>query len=165
MRLSTRSLFVSGSVILCCLLTVRIPSNPKTGPSRSLFTQAVLPEPVARSLKSACADCHSNETEWPWYAHAPVASLLLVHDVERAREHLNFSDWQSVREKGPEDLAAGFSGICENLLSGAMPKQGYVWMHPKARLSKLQISQVCSWTDKQQFAALRQSAAALSTTR
>jgi hypothetical protein len=155
---------LAGTAVLLCAISIRRPSNPKTPLSRSLASQATVPEPVAFALKSACADCHSNETVWPWYVHLPVASLFLVTDVNRARENLNFSDWQSLREKGPELQAAGFSGICENLLSGAMPKRSYIWMHSKARLSKAQITQVCSWTDKQQMELLR-SAAILSTTR
>jgi hypothetical protein len=116
---------------------------------------------VARSLKAACANCHSNETVWPWYVHVPVVSIFLTHDVERARKHLNFSDWQSAREQGPEQFAANYAGICENLLSGAMPKRNYGLMHPEAKLSKNQVAQVCAWTDKQQMRLLGQSAAAV----
>jgi hypothetical protein len=145
-------------------MSIRIPSNPKIAASRNLFSQMPVPPAVTYTLKSACADCHSNETVWPWYARAPVASLLLAHDVNDARQHFNLSDWQSVREKGPEELAAAFSGICENLLSGAMPKHTYVWLHAAAHLSKAQISQVCTWTDKQQIEALRRSAAILGAT-
>ena len=155
MQVSRRSALLAGTAVLLCAISIRIPANPKIPASRSLFSQAAVPAPVARSLKSACADCHSNETVWPWYVHVPLTSLLLVHDVREAREHLNFSDWQKLREKGPEELAAGFSGICENLLSGAMPKRGYLRMHPEARLSKAQISQVCSWTEQQQIRLTR----------
>ncbi len=160
MQLSRRQTLLIGALAAACALSIRIPSNPRTVPSRSLFSQAHVPPPVESTLRSACLDCHSNETQWPWYAHTPVASLLLVHDVTKAREHMNFSDWQSLQEKGPEQLAAGFSGICENLLSGAMPKHAYVWMHPQARVSKSQISDVCAWTDKAQMKALRLATAA-----
>lgn len=160
-----RGTLVGAAIVLLCAVCIRIPSNPKTPPSRSLFSQVAVPSPVTSALKSACADCHSNETEWPWYAHAPVVSLLIVHDVETARGHLNLSDWKSVQEKGPEESAAAFSGICENLLSGAMPKRSYTWIHSGARLSKAQISQVCAWTEKQQMEELRRSAGPLNSTR
>jgi hypothetical protein len=155
MQLSGRQSLIIAALVLACAISLRIPSNPQTSRSRSLFSQVKVPAPVENTLRNACLDCHSNETEWPWYAHAPVASLLVVHDVTKAREHLNFSDWQSLHAKGPEELAAGFSGICENLLSGAMPKPAYVWMHPRARVSKSQIADVCAWTDKAQMDALR----------
>lgn len=67
---------------------------------------------------------------------------------------MNLSDWQAVESRGPEELAAAFSGICENLLSGAMPKRAYVWIHPEARLSTEQVSQVCQWAEKQQMSVL-----------
>ncbi len=156
MRVSGRSAMAAAAVVLMVSFGIGTPSNPRTPASKSLFSQVAMPAPVAHSLKSACANCHSNDTVWPWYVHVPVASLLLVHDVNHARQNLNFSDWQKLQDKGPEELAAGFSGICENLLSGAMPKRGYRWMHPDARLSKSQIAEVCSWTEKKQMESLRQ---------
>jgi hypothetical protein len=147
------------------MLSLRIPSNPKDAPGRNFFSEADVPAPVARTLRNACADCHSDETVWPWYAHAPIVSFLLVHEVDQARQHLNFSDWQSVREKGPEELAASYSGICENLLSGAMPKANYSRMHLGARLSKEQVLEICSWTNKQQSEILRSSVAAFPVSR
>jgi hypothetical protein len=68
---------------------------------------------------------------------------------------MNLSDWQTIADRGPDELAAGFSGICENLLSGAMPKARYLWLHPEARLSKQQVAQVCDWAQAQQMAVLK----------
>ncbi len=158
MAFSLRLLAVAGIAALLCVLTVRTPSNPKALSSRSMFSQTVVPAPVAHSLRKACLNCHSNETVWPWYARVPVVSLLLVREVKRARENLNFSDWESLQKRGAEQAAAGFSGICENLLSGAMPKKKYIWLHPEAKLSTAEIAQICSWTDKQQTELLRSAA-------
>lgn len=163
MQISGREALLTGVLVLACALSIRIPSNPRIAASRSLFSQVHVPPRVENTLRIACLNCHSNETDWPWYARAPLASLLLVHDVTKAREHMNLSDWQGLQEKGPEQLAAGFSGICENLLSGAMPKHAYMWVHPEAHVSKSQISDVCAWTDKAQMDALRQAAAARTT--
>lgn len=156
---TSRSLKLSLSIaaLLAVASLTRFPSNMQTPVSGSLFSEVPVPPPVEATLRAACMDCHSNETHWPWYVHLPISSYLLVHDVERGREHLNFSDWQRLKESGPEQVAAGFSGICENLLSGAMPKPYYLWMHPQARVTKAQISEVCSWAERQQMEALRQS--------
>ncbi len=32
---------------------------------------------------NACADCHSNETNWPWYSHLAPVSWLIQSDVEK----------------------------------------------------------------------------------
>ena len=75
----------------------------------------------------ACADCHSNETRWPWYASIAPASWLLAHDVEEGREHFNVSEWG--REKQDADEAA------EMLEEGEMPIFLYWLTHGEAQLS------------------------------
>ena len=73
----------------------------------------------------ACADCHSNETKWPWYSKIPPVSLLVVNHVNEGREKFNIS----ARDMGDADEAA------EALQEGEMPLRDYQLMHPEARLS------------------------------
>jgi hypothetical protein len=54
----------------------------------------------------ACMDCHSNETQWPWYAHIAPASWLVYYDVMRGREVLNLSV-HTPGEAAAPDLHAG----------------------------------------------------------
>src|SRR5215831_2751013 len=50
---------------------------------------------VGEKLKRACGDCHSNETNWPWYSHiAPVSWWIRSH-VRQGQRELNFSEWQT----------------------------------------------------------------------
>jgi len=76
----------------------------------------------------ACRDCHSNETEWPWYASVAPASWLVQYDVEEGREHFNVSEWGRPG-KNDGDEAAGM------LREGEMPPWYYRPAHPEARLS------------------------------
>lgn len=80
-------------------------------------------ELVART----CFDCHSNEVRWPWYSHVAPVSWLVTHDVEEAREHLNFSEWDR-RQKDADEAA-------EEVEEGEMPLWYYLPFHPEARLS------------------------------
>jgi len=73
----------------------------------------------------ACADCHSNETKWPWYAKIPPSSWLVSHDVKEGREKFNIS----ARDLGEADEAA------EAVLEEEMPMKIYLIMHPEARLT------------------------------
>jgi mono/diheme cytochrome c family protein len=75
----------------------------------------------------ACADCHSNETRWPWYSQVAPASWLVQRDVDEAREHFNVSEWGRPRNEGEE--------AAEELEEGAMPLPRYLRAHPAARLS------------------------------
>ena len=88
---------------------------------------------VERLARSACYDCHSNETEWPPYSYVAPMSWLVRYDVDRGREELNFSTWGvSDGEDGPEDDAHDAAEAVEDR---SMPPDRYVRLHPDARLA------------------------------
>ncbi len=75
---------------------------------------------------TTCFDCHSNETEWPWYSSVAPFSWLVQGDVDEGREHLNFSEWGPGQEK---------DDVVESVVEGEMPPFSYALTHPDARLS------------------------------
>lgn len=84
--------------------------------------------PETRALaKRACFDCHSNETEWPWYSWVAPVSWLVEHDVVEGREYLNFSEWDREQEEADE--------APETVAEGEMPPWNYLPVHPEARLT------------------------------
>lgn len=76
----------------------------------------------------ACADCHSNDTTWPWYSNVAPVSWQVQHDVEEGRQHLNTSLWGQQRVEADE--------VGEAILGGSMPMGIYTIMHPEARLTQ-----------------------------
>ncbi len=87
--------------------------------------------PEARALvKQSCFQCHSNETEWPWYSYIAPASWLIRWDVSNGRREFNFSEW----DKRPGELDEMINEIQE----GGMPPLQYTLFHPDARLSDQQ---------------------------
>ncbi len=99
----------------------------------------VLVEPVWDSRETrtlavaACFDCHSNETEWPWYSNIAPMSWALQRDVDSGRDELNFSEWDGEQEG---DEAA------ETVRDGSMPPFQYRLAHPGARLTKDQVNRL-----------------------
>jgi hypothetical protein len=76
---------------------------------------------------SACFDCHSNETEWPWYTSVAPVSWLVQNDVRGGRETLNFSEWDRPQGEIEE--------VAEVIAEGEMPPWYYAINHSAARLS------------------------------
>ena len=90
-------LILAASVIivaLVCLflviwsLVTPVPVNP------AVVSEPQWDSPRTRQLFwRACADCHSNETVWPWYTRLPIAGQLIRYDVLEGRSRLNVSEW------------------------------------------------------------------------
>lgn len=77
-------------------------------------------------FRRACADCHSNETVWPWYSRiAPVSWFVRDHVVE-GREDFNISV--------PGEIE--IDEIVHQIRKGDMPLESYVLIHPEARLTE-----------------------------
>ena len=104
-----------------------VPYRPRSNPP--VLGEPAWDSPRTRALfLRACKDCHSNETEWPWYAAIAPGSWLMRWDVEEARSHFNVSEWG--RKKNHGDEAA------EMVRKGEMPLWYYRPFHPEARLSE-----------------------------
>jgi hypothetical protein len=73
----------------------------------------------------ACADCHSNQTKWPWYSYIAPVSWLIISDVDRGRSKFNISE----TDMGESDEAA------EEVEKGYMPIPVYRPLHPEAKFS------------------------------
>jgi hypothetical protein len=155
-----------GPKILAAIIPIVIPlalaprpqQNPPVRPEQTIEAHLPVPAEVASILHRACYDCHSNETRWPWYSRIPPMSFMIHRDVTRARARMNFSEWPTGRERYASSLLLA---MCTDLRSGAMPKRGYTFLHPGARLSAEEVNRVCEWSTaeaRQLVAALRQRA-------
>jgi len=101
------------------------------------------PPEVAQVLRASCYDCHSNESKWPWYSRVAPTSWLVAHDVEEAREHLNFSHWARLDEGRRRKLA---EEIWEEVEEGEMPLKIYLVAHSDARLDDAAMTLLREWS-------------------
>jgi hypothetical protein len=119
-----------GAVVL--ILIQLIPA-PRTNPP--VQTAVAWDSPQTKDLfYRACADCHSNETTWPWYSALAPASWLTSIDVNSGRRQFNVSE-QSGGSRFGNDVA-------ERIQSGSMPPKDYLFMHPAARLTEAEKQQL-----------------------
>jgi mono/diheme cytochrome c family protein len=76
----------------------------------------------------ACADCHSNETVYPWYSYVAPVGWLVAHDTHEGRDALNIS----------EDRSVEWDEMVEVIEEGEMPPPIYMTMHAEANLTAAQ---------------------------
>lgn len=126
-------------------------SNPYTNPRHTLEARLDVPAPISAMLKNSCANCHSNETRWPWYSSVAPASWAIAHDVNRGRAAMNFSDWTD----RPGRARGLLTAACVGVQSRRMPPANYRLLHPDSALTEEQAAEFCSWAASQSQ-ALRQ---------
>jgi Haem-binding domain len=90
----------------------------------------------------ACYDCHSNQTDWPWYSNIAPVSWLVIHDVNEGRTALNFSTWGQGESEVDE--------AAETVREGTMPPSSYFITHPGAKLSEQERSQLITGLEASQ---------------
>ena len=119
---------VVGVVAFLILIQIVQPAGQSaSGPSRSLEAHVEVPPDVQSVMKRSCYDCHSNSTVWPWYSHVAPVSWYVIRDVNSARGHVNFQNWEAQinEQEGKEHLGL----ICKLVREGNMPPADYRFMH------------------------------------
>ena len=92
MKKLLRWLAVSAAVLFFGIQLVRPErANPPVAAGDRIESHVNVPPEVKAVLTRACADCHSNETRWPWYSEVAPASWFVADHVREGRDSLNFS--------------------------------------------------------------------------
>lgn len=108
---------------------------PDTDSLQDLIAVTQPNEEIAGLLRTACYDCHSNETQYPWYYRITPVNWWVQHHVNEGREEGNLSVWAALSEKH----RAHFVDEAAELIEAAeMPLPSYTWMHGDARLDQRQ---------------------------
>jgi hypothetical protein len=91
------------------------------------------PEKITGMIKSACYDCHSDETVYPKYAYIAPVSWSVKSHINEGREHLNFSVWDTYNKDLKENM---LNKSIQTIQNKTMPMPGYIVYHKEANLSE-----------------------------
>lgn len=101
-----------------------------------------MPENVEAVLKSACYDCHSNNTNYPWYSNVQPLGWLLAKHIDHGKEELNFNEFGSYTLRRQKSK---LKSVASQVKDGEMPLKSYTLAHKKARLTKDQKELIIHW--------------------
>lgn len=138
-------------VLFVAFVAVQFIRPPKPAPtqlslSQDLFAQHPPPEHVKQILTSACYDCHSNQTHYPWYAQIQPAAWFLQKHIEEGKHALNFSEFGKLSPKrARKKLESCIDAVAEH----EMPLKSYTLIHHEARLTETQIKDFVAWAEEE----------------
>jgi hypothetical protein len=124
-------------------------TNPPFTAAQTIDNIVKVPPDVHATLMRACGDCHSNETQWPWYSHVAPTSWFVVGHVNDGRKHINLSTWMRPGHE-PQDSIDRLKAMCRQVQSGGMPLTSYTIIHWNAKLSADDVKRICEWSDAEQ---------------
>ena len=133
-------------VILIGMQFYRPEKNRAEGDYVAAFEAETNPsDEVKTILQSSCYDCHSANTEYPWYNQVAPVSYWLAQHIEEGKEHLDFSSWDTYSNKKKDHK---LEELIEEVKEGEMPLKEYTWTHKNARLSEQQVNLLLEWAEK-----------------
>jgi hypothetical protein len=139
MKMRNAGLLLLAVTVLIQLIP-RSRSLPEVNPAEDFNPERAVSELAL--LRSACYDCHSNETRYPWYARVQPVAKWIDHHVEEGRDELNFSIWHTYSDKRRRRK---LEECIEVLERGEMPLTSYKLTHPESRLTDAERQLLTDW--------------------
>lgn len=109
------------------------------------FTEVYeVPENIHKILQTSCYDCHSNNTNYPWYNKVQPFAWYLNDHIEKGKEELNFSEFGEYSSRRQRSKMRSISSQVED---GEMPLSSYTLVHWDAKLSDKEKEEFIAWMD------------------
>ncbi|NJW52675.1 heme-binding domain-containing protein [Salinimicrobium oceani] len=103
-----------------------------------------VPENINKILQTSCYDCHSNNTNYPWYNKIQPFTWYLNDHIEEGKEELNFSEFGEYSSRRQSSKLRSISSQVED---GEMPLSSYTLVHWDAKLSDKEKKKFIAWMD------------------
>ncbi|MGV8946287.1 MAG: heme-binding domain-containing protein [Lutibacter sp.] len=139
-------------VIFMVVVLVGIQFIPTTRNQNVLILQTdfnntfQVPNNIQQILKISCYDCHSNNTNYPWYNKIQPTSWLLENHIKEGKKELNFSAFGSYSKRRQKSK---FKSIIDQIKKDEMPLYSYTLIHKDAKLSERNKKDLIDWLSKQ----------------
>ena len=146
MKQFIRKTFIVGLIIFLLMQLYQPARNSNNGQvsSTDFLSTYQVPTNVSKILQTSCYDCHSNNTNYPWYSYIQPTRLWLETHIREGKEELNFSEFGNYSKRRQESK---LQSMQKQVTSGEMPLNSYTLVHQDAKLSESQIKELNIWID------------------
>jgi hypothetical protein len=135
-----------GLGVLIVVIGVQLiqPARNSSGqvPATDIAKTFSIPGSVQPLLQTACYDCHSNNTHYPWYAGLQPAGWLLARHIKNGKKELNFSEFGAYSTRRQQSK---LKSIASQVKDEEMPLASYALLHKNARLTNEQKTLIVDW--------------------
>jgi hypothetical protein len=104
-----------------------------------------VPNNIKMLIQNSCYDCHSNNTNYPWYGKLQPVALLLDHHIKNGKAVLNFSEFGTYSKRRQ---TTKLESIADQIKNNEMPLSSYTFIHNDAKFSEKEKTEIIEWIDK-----------------
>jgi len=137
-----KKVFLGIIVVFILIQMIRPNKNDSRNDINHISTVTAVPDEVKEILKTACNDCHSNFTVYPWYNEIAPVSWYLAQHVNDGKEHLNFSEWTVYNKNQQNHILKDLEEVLE---THEMPLKSYLWIHKEAEMTNDEYEVLMAW--------------------
>lgn len=117
-------------------------------PGKDDFIVRLAPPPeISQLLRTACYDCHSDNTRYPWYAEIQPAAWWLKSHIDDGNREFSFSGFGSYSAK---KQAKKLAVVIDVVSDRTMPLKSYTWIHRDAIFTDAQLKTLTTWLEAAQ---------------
>ena len=129
-------------VVLVIMQAFRPVKNVSGDVSKDISTLYPVPQEVQTILDRSCADCHTNKTNYPWYAEIQPVAWWLNDHVTDGKKHFNLNNFGNMRIAVQNHK---LEELIDEIKEGEMPLESYTLIHKDAKLSEDDKLVVTNW--------------------
>ena len=133
-------------IVFIAIQFVRPARNESGQPSPADISKIYpVPANVHAILKTSCYDCHSNNTNYPWYSNVQPVGWWLASHIKEGKAELNFSEFgqYSIRRQRSKLFA-----IAKSIEDGTMPLRSYTLVHSNSRFTAHEKASLINWANQ-----------------
>nr|AOE05635.1 conserved hypothetical protein [uncultured bacterium] len=101
-----------------------------------------VPETIQKKLQVSCYDCHSNNTQYPWYNKIQPVAWFLEDHIKEGKAELNFNEWDSLSSRRK---ASKLRSIIKQIENGEMPLDSYTLIHSEATFTEAEAEELINF--------------------
>ena len=103
------------------------------------------PKNVQTLLRTSCYDCHSNNTEYPWYSYIQPVRFFMDTHINEGKKELNFNEFGTYSNRKQKSK---LEEIIKQIKSNEMPLTSSTMIHHNAILNKENKTVLINWLER-----------------
>lgn len=142
MKFTKKLLLATGVFIIAMQFIRPTPNKTELNLKNDFLNLGYPSDSIKHLFRSACYDCHSNYTAYPWYTNFQPIGWIMDKHIKEGKEELNFNVFAGYSKR---KQISKLNNIANSIKDDYMPLSSYKLMHANANLNETEKMMMINW--------------------